>query len=106
MSSVFLLHNELSQAEAAARTLMQSTRDRHWISKGEAILARIKQEMAICENCIGCLLPLSGPFAAYGQEVLNGISLGSLMSAPVKGAGMEIIIRDTAGKAGKSPGGT
>jgi branched-chain amino acid transport system substrate-binding protein len=102
MSSVFLLHHDPEQAEAAASTLMQSTRDPHWISKGEAVLARIEQEMAICENCIGCLLPLSGPYAAYGREVFNGISLGALSHSPPKGAGMEVIIRDTAGKPEKA----
>jgi branched-chain amino acid transport system substrate-binding protein len=102
MSSVFLLHHDLEQAEAAASTLMQSTRDPHWISKGEGVLARIEKEMAICENCIGCLLPLSGPYAAYGREVLNGISLGALSHSPPKGVGVEVIIRDTEGKPEKA----
>lgn len=97
MSSVFLSQNELGQAEKAARTLMESSRNPQWISKGEDILAQIKEEMAICEKCIGCLLPLSGPFAAYGQEMLNGILLG-MLSAPEKGERMEVIIRDTAGQ--------
>ncbi len=101
MSSVFLSQNDLDQAEKAARTLMESTRNLEWVSKGEDILARIKKAMAICGNCIGCLLPLSGPFAAYGQEVLNGISLG-MVSTPTEGTKMELIVRDTEGSPEKA----
>jgi len=101
MSLVFLSQNKPGQAEKAVRTLMASTRAPHWASTGEDILAKIEKEMAVCENCIGCLLPLSGPFAAYGQEVLNGISLG-MVSAPMDGTKMEVIIKDTAGKPEKA----
>ena len=101
MSLVFLSQNELGQAEKAARTLMASTRNPHWITRGEDILAKIEKEMAICENCIGCLLPLSGPFAAYGQEVLNGILLG-MLGAPKDGTKMELIVKDTAGNPEKA----
>lgn len=103
MSLVFLSQNEPGRAEKAVRTLMESTRDPHWISTGEDILTKIENEMAICENCIGCLLPLSGPFAAYGQEVLNGITLG-MVRAPMDGIKMKVIIRDTAGKPEKALG--
>lgn len=101
MSLVFLSQNKPGQAEKAVRSLMASTRALHWASTGEDILAKIEKEMAVCENCIGCLLPLSGPFAAYGQEVLNGISLG-MVSAPMDGVKLEVIIKDTAGKPEKA----
>ena len=101
ISLVFLSQNKPGQAEKAIRSLMESTRDPHWASTGEDILAKIEKEMAICENCIGCLLPLSGPFAAYGQEVLNGIILG-MVSTPMDETKIEVIIRDTAGKPEKA----
>ena len=101
MGLVFLSRNELAQAEKAARTLMASTRNSHWTTRGGDILAKIEKEVAVCENCIGCLLPLSGPFAAYGQKVLNGISLG-MLDTPMNGGGMELIVRDTAGKPEKA----
>jgi len=44
-------------------------------------------------------LPLSGPFAIYGQEVLNGIQLGTgLFIQSEEETGIEIIIKDTEGK--------
>jgi ABC-type branched-subunit amino acid transport system substrate-binding protein/predicted negative regulator of RcsB-dependent stress response len=96
MSLVFLSQNKLGQAEKATRKLLESTRNPHWINKGEDVLAKIEKEMAICKNCIGCLLPLSGPFAAYGQEVLNGILLG-MLGVSTDGTKLELIVRDTAG---------
>ena len=101
ISLVFLSQNELIRAEKAVRSLIESTRNPRWISTGEEILARIKKEMAICGNCIGCLLPLSGPFAIFGQEVLNGILLG-MLNAPIDGMKIELIIKDTEGKPEKA----
>ncbi len=97
ISAAFLEQKEPKKAEEAARTLISSTRNLDWISKGKEILAQIKEETAICRNCIGCLLPLSGPFAAYGQEVLNGISLGMMRDPTAGGKRIEIVVRDTAG---------
>ena len=57
ISSSFLSQKEPEQAEKAVRILMESTRNLQWINKGEGLLARIKEEMAVCESCIGCLLP-------------------------------------------------
>ncbi|MCG6877941.1 MAG: penicillin-binding protein activator [Deltaproteobacteria bacterium] len=101
ISSVFLSQKEPGQAEIAVRILMESTRNLQWIKKGEDILARIKEEMAICEDCIGCLLPLSGSFAAYGQEVLNGLTLG-MLNDPMKETKMKLIVKDTAGSPEKT----
>ncbi len=101
IASVFLWQKEPEQAERAARILIESTRDLDWVKKGEDVLAQASRELAICENCIGCLLPLSGPFAAYGREVLNGVILG-MLTDPVKGAQMEVIIRDSAGEPEKA----
>ncbi|OQY48998.1 MAG: hypothetical protein B6240_04090 [Desulfobacteraceae bacterium 4572_87] len=106
MSLAFLSENELGQAERAARRLLEATRNSHWITRSEDILAKIEKKMAICKNCIGCLLPLSGPFATYGQEVLNGILLGmlgaSMDGSKMDGSKMELIVKDTAGNPEKA----
>jgi len=63
------------------------------------MLERIEEELSVKQGVIGCLLPLSGPFAIYGQEVLNGIQLGmGLFSSSGEDEGLELIIRDTGGK--------
>ena len=65
------------------------------------MLAQIEKEMSISANRIGCLLPLSGPFAVFGQEVLNGITLG-MLNIPLDGTKIEVIIKDTGGSPEKA----
>ncbi len=47
---------------------------------------------------IGCLLPLSGSFALYGQEVLNGVQL-ALARVARQGSPLQLIVKDTRGSA-------
>jgi len=47
---------------------------------------------------VGCLLPLSGPFAIYGEEILNGIQLGmATLGEKWQDSDLELVIKDTKG---------
>jgi ABC-type branched-subunit amino acid transport system substrate-binding protein len=94
MATVFLEHDELEKASEAAMSLIRSTQQESWVSAGMQILARIQEEMTVRLRVVGCLLPLSGPFAIYGEEVLNGIQLG-MFSGPEQVPGLELVIKDT-----------
>jgi ABC-type branched-subunit amino acid transport system substrate-binding protein/outer membrane protein assembly factor BamD (BamD/ComL family) len=72
----YLKANQIEEARLAAMNLIRSTTDQNWINAGRQILEMTAEKPMIEKNRIGCLLPLSGPFAIYGQEVLNGIQLG------------------------------
>ncbi|MBW1819043.1 MAG: penicillin-binding protein activator [Deltaproteobacteria bacterium] len=86
-------------AREAAATLVRSTDDPDWLSRGEELLSRIKALTSVRKGTIGCLLPLTGPFAIYGQEVLNGIQLGMGMWRDAnEGAELELVVRDTRGE--------
>ena len=96
---IFLDQEEFEKAKDAAISLIRSTSEPNWISIGNTMLERIQQEMATRKGVVGCLLPLSGPFSIYGEEVLNGILLGIGMSDesehnPIK----ELVIKDTGGE--------
>ncbi len=93
MASLALETNDFDTAGDAAMALVRSTPDQHWVDRGRKILDRISEERAVRKGVIGCLLPLSGPFAIYGQEVLNGIQLG--MGASGEGRNTELLIEDT-----------
>jgi ABC-type branched-subunit amino acid transport system substrate-binding protein len=55
------------------------------------------------KGVVGCLLPLSGPFAIYGEEVLNGIQLGmEMFGEPGLSPVVELVIRDTEGEPEKA----
>ena len=52
---------------------------------------------------VGCLLPLSGPYANYGEEILHGIQLSLQMFEKIENSpDIELIIRDTAGDPDKA----
>ncbi|MEA2038231.1 MAG: penicillin-binding protein activator [Thermodesulfobacteriota bacterium] len=103
LAFLFLEQDELENAQHAARSLVQSTQDPSWISKGKELLDRIHEEMSVEKGTVGCLLPLSGPFSIYGEEVLNGIELGMDMFADSgQGPSLELVIRDTQAKSEKA----
>ncbi len=55
-------------------------------------------EQAVNPEVIGCLLPLSGSFSLYGQEVLNGVQL-ALARIAEQGSSIQLIVKDTRGSA-------
>jgi branched-chain amino acid transport system substrate-binding protein len=98
MASVALETNDLDAASEAAMALVRSTPDQYWVDRGRKVLERVSEERAVRKGVIGCLLPLSGPFAIYGQEVLNGIQLGmGVFGASAESQNAEILIEDTQG---------
>ena len=99
MATIFLERNELEKAKEAAMYLVRSTTDQSWVSLGRELLEKIQGEISIRRGVVGCLLPLSGPFAIYGEEVLNGIQLGTgMLDEPGQGLVLELVIRDTKGE--------
>ncbi len=99
MATIYLEGNQLDDAKSAAMALVRSTPDQYWVSIGRHILERIEEELSVRIGVVGCLLPLSGPFAIYGQEVLNGIQLGMGIGRESEGyPGLELVIKDTRGE--------
>jgi len=99
MASIDMEQNEPKQARKAATSLLNSTGDEEWLSRGRELLRRAEEEMAVKQDILGCLLPLSGPFSIYGEEVLKGIELGLGMRwDQTADTGLELLIRDTKGE--------
>lgn len=106
LASIYLEENTLDQAKEAAMSLIRSTPEDYWVSIGRQILERIEKELSVKEGVIGCLLPLSGRFAIYGQEALNGIQLGmGIFSHAAEERQIELIIKDTEGDPEKAVSG-
>jgi len=103
MASIYLEENNLEEAREAAMALVRSTPKQNWVSMGRQMLKRIEEELSVKRGVIGCILPLSGPFAIYGQELLNGIQLGmDIFNSSETGGSLELIIRDTRGNPEKA----
>jgi len=99
MATIYLEGNQLDNAKSSAMALVRSTPDQYWVSIGRHILERIEEELSVRMGVVGCLLPLSGPFAIYGQEVLNGIQLGMGIWTESQGyPALELVIKDTGGE--------
>ncbi len=94
-----LQKNDLEGAKQAALALIMSTHEQYWVSLGKEILDRVNKELSVESDKIGCLLPLSGPFHIFGEEVLKGLELGmGLFSESGDGPGIQLILRDTEGQ--------
>ncbi|MGD2126031.1 MAG: penicillin-binding protein activator [Desulfobacteraceae bacterium] len=100
IAAYHLEENRLKEAKFAAMALVRSTPEQFWVNIGRRILEKVSKELSVKKDVIGCLLPLSGPFAIYGREVLNGIELGmGLFDRPEEGQGLELLIEDTRAEA-------
>ncbi|MFC1824102.1 penicillin-binding protein activator [Thermodesulfobacteriota bacterium] len=99
-ATLYLIENDLLRAREAAAALVRSTPQQSWVNLGRKILEEVEIKLTAGEKVIGCLLPLSGPFSIYGQEILNGIQLAlGIVDPTVGGPSLQLIIKDTGGKA-------
>jgi branched-chain amino acid transport system substrate-binding protein len=103
LASIYLERGDLEGARREAMSLERSAGDQSWVLLGRQLLDRVQAEMSVRRGVIGCLLPLSGPFSLYGEEVLNGIQLGmgiagDAWDGPIK----ELVIKDTKGEPDKA----
>lgn len=99
LSTLYLEKDDFQNARDTALGLVRSTSEQEWVDRGKELLERIEAALAVKADTFGCLLPLSGPFAPFGEEVLNGIQLGLGVFGPNSDNGphLEMVIRDTEG---------
>jgi branched-chain amino acid transport system substrate-binding protein len=99
LGSFFLRSDRLDEAREAAIELLRLAPDQEWITRGRELLEQIDERLWVDLDVIGCLLPLSGPFAIYGQEVLRGVELGLDLFHRGTGGGpsIELVVKDTEG---------
>ncbi len=99
MATLFLQHKEPQKAKQAAISLVESTQEQYWVSEGRRLLEMINIGLSSKKRVVGCLLPLSGPFSFYGQEILNGIRLGMERSSKwEEGVDLDLVVKDTGGR--------
>ncbi len=99
-----LFHKGLLNYDAKNFTVVQETFDEllkkypHFKAKSRVdnILASIVSGEAFQPFTFGCLLPLSGPYAAYGQRALRGIEMALIRFAEMDPDLMpRLVIKDT-----------
>ncbi len=100
IASLDLKEGRLLEASEAAMTLIRTSPEPPWGELGRQLLGKEAGKQSTMKNLIGCLIPLHGPFAIYGEEVLNGIQLGAGFFAGSEGQDqdLELFVRDTQGE--------
>jgi branched-chain amino acid transport system substrate-binding protein len=94
-----LQSGRLEEARKAAEEILRLAPGEEWNIMAEEMLQEIDERLLVNLHVIGCLLPLSGPFAIYGQEVLRGLELGLdlFQESSEDLSSVELAIRDTGG---------
>lgn len=110
LAQLSIEENRTDDAKKYILLLIRSSQDDAWVSMGRELLERVSKKQGGIDKdgaiTVGCLLPLSGPFALYGQEVLNGIQLGmDIFRNQQEGMPIELVIKDTGGDAGETVAG-
>jgi ABC-type branched-subunit amino acid transport system substrate-binding protein len=66
------------------------------VTDAQSLIAMIRQTL-FKKDTIGCLLPLSGKYAPYGEKALKGIQLAIQEMTRVHGSKFSVVIKDTQG---------
>ena len=95
----YLISGRLEEARETASKVVSFTPKEEWAIKPQEILKMIDKRLEVRPHVIGCILPLTGPFSLYGQEVLNGLELGFdiFQENEENLSSMELVIRDSKG---------
>jgi len=95
----YFISGRLEKAREAVLNVVSFPPEEEWAIKPQEMLQMIDERLEVHPNVVGCLLPLSGPFALYGQEVLKGLELGFdiFQENEESLSSMELVIRDTGG---------
>jgi branched-chain amino acid transport system substrate-binding protein len=104
LANSYLLEDRLEEAQEVAIKIMRFASEGEWFAVAKEMLEKIEGILQVKPNVIGCLLPLSGPFAIYGQEVLHGVELGLdiFRETDEHLSSLELVIRDTEGNPDKA----
>lgn len=71
--------------------------DHIFFQEAAQIIDTLEQRLSFVPQALGCLLPLSGPYAVYGQRALNGIELAlSLLQSVEDLSTIKLVINDSA----------
>jgi ABC-type branched-subunit amino acid transport system substrate-binding protein len=79
-------------------TLFQQQYPQHpYSAEATALIETLIPHLTFEPYTVGCLLPLSGPYALYGQRALNGIELSlGLVQQGEQALPIKLVVKDTA----------
>jgi ABC-type branched-subunit amino acid transport system substrate-binding protein len=93
LARVYLHLHDYPQAEGAAREEAERWPGGPFAADARALLERLRRRTQTNPRTIGLALPMSGKFQAWGEAILQGVTLGL-----GEGSGFKIAVRDTRGE--------
>ncbi len=99
LARLLMEHDELKEAEIVISKLIHEEGDPTRREYALELMAELKDRRDTRKGVVGCLLPLSGPFADFGKEVVKGIQLWVITQENVDcRVPVEIILKDSGGE--------
>ncbi|MDT8318339.1 MAG: penicillin-binding protein activator [bacterium] len=85
------------EAKVELEAFISETKNESLKLKGKEALDLIVQRMDVRFDTIGCILPLSGRYAPYGEKLLKGVQLAAGIFSSEEGLPINLIIKDSKG---------
>ncbi len=98
LAKVYFIEKELNEASLILVRMLNGHPEHEYRFQAQALLEEINQRLVTDVNAIGCILPLTGKYAAYGKKTLHGIELAAgVFSRSFEGSPIKLIIKDSEG---------
>ncbi|UCG11998.1 MAG: penicillin-binding protein activator, partial [Deltaproteobacteria bacterium] len=95
---------ELSAAQERLQALLDRQPLHPLAATWTAMVEQINEWLQVDMSKVGCILPLSGPYQAYGDRVLRGLAMAAqdINESAGPGPGIQLVIKDSRGDADTS----
>ncbi len=88
---------EFEKTDKYLDKFLSGHRENPFYDEGEALKRRVAAMRLADHYAIGCVLPLTGEYATYGNRALDAVVLASGIFDPVHGSPIQIFIEDSKG---------
>lgn len=92
LARIYLHLHDYAKAESAAREELSRFPDGPYAADARALADRLSRGARVSRDVLGVAVPLSGKFKAWGDAVVQGVSLA------LEGSGLKVIAKDTRGE--------
>jgi len=87
--------NDITKSKEALKKFLRRHEDNPYFDEGMELDQRFTEMEAADRYAVGCILPLTGRFASYGNMALDAIILASGVFDPEEGNPIKLIIEDS-----------
>ncbi len=92
LAMVHQQHRDWDELERALEDFISQNPGHAYVGKARDLLRAVADRGVVEPRKVGVVLPLSGPYKAFGQQLLDGIELAA------RGSAIELIVRDDKGE--------